>query len=262
MEASALGLPVRFPLEETPSVEAHLVKSKDDLDKFRKIDILGDGRVIVYLETLKHMRAAFPCPVGAYVIGPLTLSGLLMGANQLAIKSILEPDFFEEVLEFSHQVVMRYAQALRENGADSTMALDPTAVIFGPQQFRQTISRFYREMVGILDDVEITLHVCGNTFHLLEEMVDSGVTGLSLDSLVDMREASQVTGEDILLMGNVSPVKMLFGSPQEVYDETWDLLESMRDFPPFILSTGCDLPQDVPLENIDAFFQAGRNWGK
>lgn len=262
VEASALGLPVRFPLEETPSVEAHLVKSKDDLDKFRKIDILGDGRVIVYLETLKHMRAAFPCPVGAYVIGPLTLSGLLMGANQLAIKSILEPDFFEEVLEFSHQVVMRYAQALRENGADSIMALDPTAVIFGPQQFRQTISRFYREMVGILDDVEITLHVCGNTFHLLEEMVDSGVTGLSLDSLVDMREASQVTGEDILLMGNVSPVKMLFGSPQEVYDETWDLLESMRDFPPFILSTGCDLPQDVPLENIDAFFQAGRNWGK
>lgn len=262
VEASALGLPVRFPLEETPSVEAHLVKSKDDLDKFRKIDILGDGRVIVYLETLKHMRAAFPCPVGAYVIGPLTLSGLLMGANQLAIKSILEPDFFEEVLEFSHQVVMRYAQALRENGADSIMALDPTAVIFGPQQFRQTISRFYREMVGILDDVEITLHVCGNTFHLLEEMVDSGVTGLSLDSLVDMREASQVTGEDILLMGNVSPVKMLFGSPQEVYDETWDLLESMRDFPPFILSTGCDLPQDVPLENIDAFFQAGRNWRK
>ncbi len=67
-------------------------------------------------------------------------------------------------------------------------------------------------MVGILDDVEITLRVCGNTFHLLEEMVDSGVTGLSLDSLVDMREASQVTGEDILLMGNVSPVKMLFGS--------------------------------------------------
>ncbi len=62
--------------------------------------------------------------MGAYVIGPLTLSGLLMGANQLAIKSILEPDFFEEVLEFSHQVVMRYAQALRENGADSIMALD------------------------------------------------------------------------------------------------------------------------------------------
>jgi len=85
---------------------------------------------------------------------------------------------------------------------------------------------------------------------------------LSLDSLVDMREASQVTGEDILLMGNVSPVKMLFGSPQEVYDETWSLLESMRDFPSFILSTGCDLPQDVPLENIDAFFQAGRGWRK
>ncbi len=260
VEASALGLPVRFPLEETPSVEAHLVKSKNDLDKFRKIDILGDGRIIIYLETLKHMRAAFPCPVGAYVIGPLTLSGLLMGANELAIKSIIEPDFLEEVLEFSHQVIMRYAQALRENGAESIMILDPTAVIFGPQQFRQTASRFYRELVGIMDDVEITLHVCGDTSHLLKEMVHSGVAGLSLDSLVNMKKASQVVGENTLLIGNISPVKMLFGSPQEIYDETWNLLDSMRDFPPFILSTGCDLPQDVPLENIDAFFQAGRNW--
>ncbi len=262
VEASALGLPVRFPLEETPSVEAHLVKSSGDLDKFRGIDILGDGRVIVYLETLKHMRAAFPCPVGAYVIGPLTLSGLLMGANELAIKSILEPDFFEEIMEFSHQVIMRYTQSLRENGAESIMILDPTAVIFGPQQFRHTISRFYREMVGIFDDVEITLHVCGDTFHLLEEMVDSGVAGLSLDSLVDMKEASQIVGESTLLIGNISPVNMLFNSPQEIYDETWDLLEDMRDFPLFILSTGCDLPQDVPLENIDAFFQAGRDWKK
>ena len=102
----ALGLAVRFPLEETPSVEDHPVKTHEDLRGFRKIDILGDGRVSVFIETLHHMRSAFPCPVGAYVIGPLTLAGLLIGANELAIKSLIEPELFRETVEFSYQVEM------------------------------------------------------------------------------------------------------------------------------------------------------------
>ncbi|MGQ9747892.1 MAG: uroporphyrinogen decarboxylase family protein [Candidatus Caldatribacteriaceae bacterium] len=260
VEASALGLPVRFPLEETPSVEFHPVKTLSDLEHFRNIDILGDGRVMVYLETLRHMKVAFPCPVGGYVIGPITLAGLLVGANELAIKSILEPDFFQDLLHFSFEVVMRYASALKDEGADMIMVLEPTAVIFSPQQFRQFLAPFYREMVGILDDTEIILHVCGNTTHLVKDMADSGVAGLSLDSMVDLAKVFQVVGSDILIMGNINPVQILQGTSQEVYIETYRLLERMRNVPLFVLSSGCDLPQDVPLENIEAFFKAGRNW--
>ncbi len=262
VEASALGLPVRFPLEETPSVENHPVKVPSDLEHFEKIDILGDGRVMVYLETLRHMRVALPCPVGAYVIGPLTLAGLLVGANELALKSILEEEFFEKLLAFSYRVVMRYASALRDGGADMIMVLEPTAVIFGPQQFRKSLTPLYREMVGIFDDLELILHVCGDTTHLLREMADTGVAGLSLDSMVSFPQAASTVGDNVLLIGNVSPVKMLQGTAQEIYVETYRLLESMEDFPLFVLSTGCDLPQDVPLANIDAFFKAGRDWRK
>jgi len=259
VEASALGLPVRFPLDDTPSVEAHLVKTLEDLEPFRKIDILGDGRVMVYLETLRHMRAAFPCPVGAYVIGPLTLAGLLAGANELAVQSILDESFFQGVLEFSYGVVLRYAQALQEAGADTIMVLEPTAVIFGPEAFRRHLAPLYRELVGILDDVEVILHVCGNTHHLIPEMRRCGVVGLSLDSVVDLPRVAR-DGEGLLLLGNVSPVAMLSEAPEHIYRITYELLEGMKDYPYFILSTGCDLPQDVPLENIEAFFQAGRDW--
>ncbi|MEN3203620.1 MAG: uroporphyrinogen decarboxylase family protein, partial [Atribacterota bacterium] len=259
VEASALGLPVRFPLDDTPSVEAHPVKKLSDLDAFRKVDILGDGRVFVYLETLRHMRAAFPCPVGVYVIGPLTLAGLLVGAHELAMQSILDEAFFSEVLEFTKGVVLRYAKALQEAGADTIMVLEPTAVIFGPEAFRKHLTPLYRELVGILDDVEVILHVCGNTHHLIPEMKRCGVAGLSLDSAVDL--PSTITENDnILLMGNISPVSMLFDTPEKVYEATFRLLEAMRDYPYFVLSTGCDLPQGVPLANIEAFFRAGRDW--
>jgi len=260
VEASALGLPVRFPLEETPSVESHPVKAREDLDAFRKIDVLGDGRVLVFIETLHHMRSAFPCPVGAYVIGPLTLAGLLIGANELAMKSIVEPEFFRETVEFAYQVVMRYARALKEAGADMIMVLEPTAVIFGPNQFRNNLSSLYREMVGIFDDIEIILHVCGDSTHLLKVMADTGVAGLSLDSMVDFKKAVEIAGSQVMLIGNVSPVEMLSTSPSEVYIQTAELLDQTQNHPRFVLSTGCDLPQDVPLENIDAFMKAGKDW--
>ena len=35
-----------------------------------------------------------------------------------------------------------------------------------------------------------------------------------------------------------------------------DLIERTRQFPNFVLSTGCDVPPQTPLHNIDAFFQA------
>lgn len=260
VEASALGLPVRFPLEETPSVEFHPVQTLADLEPFKRIDIRGDGRVMVYLETLRHMKVAFPCPVGGYVIGPLTLAGLLAGANELAVKSLLEPDFFRTLLDFSFQIVVRYASALRDEGADMLMVLEPTAVIFSPRQFQEYLVPLYREMVGIFDDIEIILHVCGNTTHLLSAMADSGVVGLSLDSAVSFPQAASIVGNDILLLGNINPVEMLQGTPQEVYIKAYRLLEEMRIFPSFVLSSGCDLPQDVPMANIEAFFKAGRDW--
>ncbi|MDK2896948.1 MAG: uroporphyrinogen decarboxylase [Candidatus Atribacteria bacterium] len=262
VEASALGLPVRFPLDETPSVEHHPVEKVEDLDQFRNIDILGDGRVLVYLETLRHMKKAFPCPVGVFTIGPLTLAGLLMGASELALKSILDPKLFQEVLQFSHRVILRYMEALYREGADMIMVLEPTAVIFGPNQFRNDLSPYYRQLVGLFHEAEIILHICGNTTPLLKEMEDSTVAGLSLDSVVDMAQAAQILKPTTMLIGNVSPIDMLSEKPEVIYQETFDLLEATKDFPLFVLSTGCDLPQDVPMENIEAFFQAGRNWKK
>ncbi|MCD6155672.1 MAG: uroporphyrinogen decarboxylase family protein [Candidatus Atribacteria bacterium] len=260
VEASALGLPVRFPLEETPSIEEHPAKNLKDLDQFENIDILGDGRVIVYLETLRHMKVALPCPVGAFVTGPLTLASLLTGVNEIAIKSITEPEFFEEILQFAQRIILRYAQALFEAGADTLMVLEPTAVIFGPQQFRRYLAPLYRELAGVLDDLEITLHVCGDTTHLLKEMAQCGVAGLSLDSMVDLGKAAEIVGEDILLIGNISPIEMLQEKPQKIYTDTLHLLDKMSKHPLFVLSTGCDLPQNVPFENIEAFFKAGREW--
>ncbi|MBO5768749.1 MAG: methylcobamide--CoM methyltransferase, partial [Bacteroidales bacterium] len=44
--------------------------------------------------------------------------------------------------------------------------------------------------------------------------------------------------------------------PEKVFEETSALLEKMKPYNNFVISSGCDLPPEVPFANIDAFFQA------
>lgn len=260
VEASALGLPVRFPLDETPTVEGHPVQCVADLDAYRGVDILADGRLMVYLEVMRHMRAGLPVPVGAYVTGPYTLAGLMMGASEMAMNVMLEPDLCKAALEFATATVRRYAQALIDDGADFLVVLDPTAVMLGPNYYNEFAGMWVRELVGLCNAVEVVLHICGDTRHIVRDMAATGASGLSLDHPMDMRQVAGMLGDDTLLVGNVDPVRLLHESRETVAADARALVESMADVPGFLMSSGCDLPQDVPLENIRAMMETARAW--
>lgn len=144
--------------------------------------------------------------------------------------------------------------------------LEPSAVMLGPDHFEEFSTQYVKSIVekNIQNRIEIIYHICGNTMHLIEKMCETGVNALSLDSAeagVDLQEAAKRIPEEIIIIGNISPVgNILTGKPGEVENETIHLLESMDDFPNFILSTGCDLPQQTPAENINAFMHAGKNY--
>jgi uroporphyrinogen decarboxylase len=102
-------------------------------------------------------------------------------------------------------------------------------------------------------------HVCGDTTHLLESFGKLGAHGLSLDADIDLAAAAERVPRDCVLMGNIDPVRVMReGTPESVREAVLRLREEMAPHSNFILSTGCDLPQDVPFENIDAFMAAGR----
>ena len=64
-----------------------------------------------------------------------------------------------------------------------------------------------------------------------------------------------------LAMGNIDPVSVFKdGTPELMRQTVLDLLEKMKDYPNFVLSSGCDTPPHTPTENIDAFFEALSEW--
>jgi len=262
IEAGALGLPVRYPLAESATVEWHPVKNVADLEQYKVVEPLYDGRIWVFVEAVRLLRAKLDIPIGVYVIGPFTLAGLLMGANDIALATLDTPDVVHATVNFCERVVIDFAKALQQAGAYTVCLLDPTAVILSPKAYWEFAGVSLRNVVRQLDTRTI-LHVCGNTTHLIELMCQTGVQGLSLDTPVKLREVVSRMPEDVVLIGNIDPVgTMLRGNPEKVRQDTQRLMEEMHGIRNFIVSTGCDLPAEVPIENIEAMVRTVKEAGR
>ena len=49
---------------------------------------------------------------------------------------------------------------------------------------------------------------------------------------------------------------ILNGTPESIYAATVALVERCKQYPNFVLSSGCDIPPSCSWENIKAFFKA------
>lgn len=258
VEAECLGLSLMFPDNDNPSVANHPVKDLQILESIKRNWKGIGGRMPAFLSTMERLAKSGGVIKGCYVIGPLTLAGELIGVSDLAIASIENEELVEQTVEFSLGVVTEYARALLNAGADVIAVLEPTAMIFSPKQFRKLCTEYFMRLQQSLS-TRLILHVCGDTTRLLDEMAATNALGLSLDSMVDFGSAIDKIPPEMFLIGNVSPVTaFLNGTPDGVEKDVKHLLSIMEGRSNFILSSGCDLPMDVPLENIDSFMRAGR----
>ncbi|MGK9477021.1 uroporphyrinogen decarboxylase family protein [Melioribacter sp. OK-6-Me] len=266
LEANALGCYTHFPPYESATV-LHTDFDESTLEFMKKIEIQGDSRVLSYCATVKKMSESFEKSITcAYVTGPYTLAGLILGASRAAEMTITNPELLDNLCQIAYEKIKVYSRMLTDSGAKVVCVLEPSAVMLGPEQFIRFSATYIKKITEFYDnsDIAIIYHICGNSMHLIEAMCQSGVNGLSIDSPeagMNIKTVCKLAGENILVIGNINPAgKILNGTYEEVYKETETLLKETEEFPNFVLSTGCDLPQAVPIENIKAFMDAGRNY--
>lgn len=267
VEANALGRYTVFPKGESATVIKDIF-SLDDLRNAKGINVCFDTRLLGYVETLKLMSIGLGSSIlrGAYVTGPYTLAALLMGADEAAMLTITNSESLHEVCQFTTEKILEYVRLLIASGAQMICILEPSAVMLGPKQFEEFSAQYVHYISDSCKytDVATIYHICGNTMHLIEKMAASGVNAISLDSPetgIDLPAAAKRVSEDIIIIGNISPVgSLLNGNVVDVENEVIQLLKSMDPYPNFILSSGCDLPQETSLENIHAFMKTGRGY--
>lgn len=265
VEAEAFGAEVLFPENEIPNVAGRLVKDYAFVEALA-VPSLQAGRISEYLKANQlAARWITDKPVFGGCIGPFSLAGRLFDMSEMMMALYIEPDTICLLLEKCTEFIIRYLHAMKETGVDGVIIAEPAAGLVSDEDCERFSSAYIARIVDELQDEHfmIILHNCGNTGHCTAAMLASKAAALHFGNQVNMVETLKECPDDMLIMGNIDPVGVLkFSAPDIVRKSTLDLLQSTAGWKNFILSTGCDVPPEVPLENIEAFYDALKEYNQ
>jgi len=259
VEAEAFGAQLVFEENDAPNVVGRLLSEVSDVEKLQ-VPSLEVGRIAEYLEADRIVAQAISDkPVFAGCIGPFSLAGRLYGMTEAMMAIYIEPDLLNSLLEKCTEFSIKYLKAVKETGVNGVILAEPAAGLLSGEDCMEYSTRFVKKIVEAVQDERfmLVLHNCGNAGQCTAAMVESGAMGLHFGNVIDLAKAASEVPSEVLVMGNLDPVGILkLSTPEKIKDQVLKLLDDMKAFDNFILSTGCEVPPQVSFDNIDAFYDA------
>lgn len=262
IESEAFGATVRFEENDVPAVTGQLVADEDAVAALA-VPAPDAGRCKVAAEAIRLTKAAGVAkPVYAGMIGPFSLAGRLMNENEIMFMLMDEPETVQALLEKTTTFLISYANALKAAGANGLFMAEPLAGVISPASLEEFSAPYVQRIVAAVQtpDFPIYYHNCGsNVVKAVAAIFGQGAAGYHFGNAIDLGEMLKLAPASALVMGNVDPVTVLAqGSPDSVRAAVAGLAGLRRDFPNFVLSSGCDIPAQTPWENLEAFFAAAQ----
>ncbi len=178
-------------------------------------------------------------------IGPFSLAGRLYDMSEIMILIYQNPEAAHTLLAKCTEYILRYCKALKETGVNGVVMAEPAAGLMSDEDCKRFSSDYVKQIVDQVQDdyFTIILHNCGNTGHCTKAMAATGAGAYHFGNKCDMAEVIREIPPTALAMGNLDPVSVFKEStPEAMHKATAELLGRMRDYPNFVLSSGCDTP--------------------
>ena len=264
VEAEAFGSQVSVSDDEVLTVVGRIVATVEDADAL-KVPEVGEARTGIYIEAIeKAVNMITDRPVFAGVIGPFSLAGRLMDVTEALMNCYVEPEMVHKTLDKVTQFLIAYIEAYKKAGADGVVMAEPLAGILSPDLADDFSSDYVKKIVDAVQDEEfiVIYHNCGNNVLMLtDSILKTGSAAYHFGNAVSMKEMLEKMPKDIILMGNVDPAgQFRNGTPDSVRQETLQIMEECCSYSNFVISSGCDIPPMSAWDNIDAFFEAVRDF--
>ena len=264
VEAECFGAKVCVSDDEVPTVKGRLINDMDDAEAL-VVPSVGSGRTQIYIDAIKRASEMISDrPVLAGMIGPFSLAARLLDVSEIMIDCYDDPDMVHTVLDKATQFLVEYARAYKSAGADGIVMAEPVSGLLSPALEEEFSAPYVKRIIDAVQDEDFVLiyHNCGdNTPHMVKSFLSFGAAAYHFGNAIDMKEMLDKIPSDVLVMGNVDPAGVLrMGNAETVREATIEIMEKCCSYPNFVISSGCDIPPMTPWENIDAFFEAVKEY--
>ena len=178
------------------------------------------------------------------------------------------PDLVHALFDKAVEVSLERAKAYVEARADLIYIGDSYASgsVISPEVYDAFCAPAYRRMADAVRRMGVFTykHCCGNYDPLLEHVPATGIDamdGIDPTSGMSVQRTKTAIGDRVTLIGGLSCLTLLQGTPERVYDEARECIEQGKPGGRYILGSACAIPRLTPPENILAARQAVEDFG-
>ncbi len=261
---AAMGLNVQFSPEISLSP---LIKNKDDLAKLKRPEVHSALGYVEQIIKDVNTEVKGATAVLGFSGAPYTLASYMIEGgrvkNFLKTKAMLfsEPALFKDLMKIITEVVGDYLEMQIEAKATAIQLFDSWAGELAPEDFENMVLPF---LVSILErlkpkGVPIIYYING-IGDLLEPAQKTGADALSIDWRIRLSEVRKRLGPDQVVQGNLDPSMLL--APKELIKQRVFEMLAQTGGKGHIVNLGHGLLAESPLENIETFVTAVREWAE
>lgn len=246
-----------------------LIMDKEDFERFSWPPV-----ETVSIISVEYTASKLPegMKVLAFINGIFEDLKRLMGIEQMAIKSIEEPELCGDILE--------KLTVLAEEATDKCAAHPDVGAIFygedmgfntslmlSPAWMREWVIPRLKRLADACHrhGKPFLLHSCGQIDALMEDLIE--VVGIDArhsfqDNIEPVEEVYGKYGDRISILGGLDVDLLARGTPQEVAERTRRILEACAPGGGFCMGSGNSVTNFVKIENYYAMLDETRRWNE
>ncbi|HID32281.1 MAG TPA: hypothetical protein EYP24_02760 [bacterium (Candidatus Stahlbacteria)] len=263
--AEAIGSVFDYPEDDLPVIRLPIL-TKVGIEDLKVPDPKRDGRLPIYLEAIKYAYNSLGdrVPILAYVPAPFTTGVMLSDPNQFLIDTIRNPDRIHRIMELGLKAAKGFCYEIINTGG-LPILVDPlaSASVISPKAYKEFALPYEQRLIDYLHryDLDIILHICGETGPIIDLMLDSHADLLSVDR-IDPEFLYEKCHDRIRIIGNLDTSLVGFGAREEVIKRTAEMVARLKMAKKgYVAATGCEVPIRADPGNVEVFIQIAREVG-
>jgi len=178
-------------------------------------------------------------------------------------------------MRFSTEYAKRVGDAVLETKIGLSYS-DPTAScsLVGPDTYREFIKPYHQDLVNYFRTKKVgtTVHICGTTHQIHEDLVDVGFVAITIDLdqqgdpalKVDQLDRLITLGNqrNVVAIGNVDVTIFERATKAQIEAEVKRCIDTAGKRSRFVLSTSCELPPRADPDCVKWMMDAAREYGR
>jgi len=263
-EPSAFGAKCIFWKNEFPFAEK-LIKQSEDIDCLTTPNPETDGLLPFMLNRLLKTQPAIESAGHKIRFsvsrGPLNIASFLMGATELMMAIVMEPDRIHHLMRIITDFLKRWHDLQRQTfpSIDGILMLDDIVGFISEDDFLTFGFPYIKEIYDESSAKVKFFHNDADFRVSVKHYPDMGVNLYNPGVQMGINEIKEVTNNRLTVLGSIPPRDVLAaGTPEQVKQATSAMLNELKDKSRLILSCAGGMPPGVTTENIRAMMQVSQ----